>query len=233
MLLGAAVMLMQLSFAGPATIHPADRTVVTADKRTVVTTEAKNSKDVNFNPAKESSSLGQTLYGYPFIHPKVYFAEAGNDGKSVPSNSGKNLLPADMIMSSADIAKSLSATSEPNVIAPAAPFREWAGGVQHHVSRTWLALSIGDHAAATFDAWSTRRALQGGGRYEADPLMRPFANSGLIYAAVQVLPSALDYAALHMQRNHLSWVRHMWWMPQSLSIAGSLFAGSHNVANTR
>ncbi|MGH9745538.1 MAG: hypothetical protein ACRD59_05435 [Candidatus Acidiferrales bacterium] len=96
------------------------------------------------------------------------------------------------------------------------------------LSRSWLALSLVQHAAAGLDAYSTRQAI-GHGAVEDDPLMRPFAHSGAIYAAIQVGPVLLDYAARRMQRSEFGLVRRMWFVPQSISTAGFLFSGVHNL----
>ncbi|HUJ32567.1 MAG TPA: hypothetical protein VLY23_14895 [Candidatus Acidoferrum sp.] len=94
--------------------------------------------------------------------------------------------------------------------------------------RSWLALSLIQHGAAGFDAYSTRYAV-GHGAVERDPLMRPFANSPSIYAASQVCPLVLDIVARRMQRSENGMVRHMWWLPQSVSTATFLFSGMHNI----
>jgi hypothetical protein len=97
-----------------------------------------------------------------------------------------------------------------------------------HPSRAWLALSIVQHGAATFDAYSTRQAI-GRGAVESDPIMRPFAHSGALYGAIQVGPVLLDYVARRMQRSENNFLRRTWWMPQSLATAGFLFSGAHNM----
>jgi hypothetical protein len=93
---------------------------------------------------------------------------------------------------------------------------------------TWLALSIVQHGAATFDAYTTREAVSAGAR-EDDPLIRPFAHSPAIYAASQVAPMLLDYAARRMQRSQHAFLRHAWWLPQSASTALFIFSGVHNL----
>ncbi len=100
------------------------------------------------------------------------------------------------------------------------------------MSRSWLALSLVQHGAATFDAYSTRQAI-GNGAIEDDPMMRPFAHSGAIYAAIQVGPLILDYVSRRMQHSEYPIVRRMWFVPQSVSTAGFLFSGvrNMNVAN--
>src|SRR5579875_1644073 len=66
--------------------------------------------------------------------------------------------------------------------------------------RKWIALGLAEHAAAGFDALTTEQAI-GRGAVEGDPLMRPVAGSPRIYAAIQLAPLALDYAARRMQRS--------------------------------
>lgn len=94
--------------------------------------------------------------------------------------------------------------------------------------RAWMMLSLVQHGAATFDAYSTRQAIEHGA-VEADPLMRPFAKSPGIYAAMQVGPLLLDYAARRMQRSNNVLARCMWWVPQSGSTAMYIFSGVHNL----
>lgn len=102
-------------------------------------------------------------------------------------------------------------------------------GVERYPSRSkWIALSAAQHAAAAFDAYSTRDAISHGAT-ELDPLMRPFANSSGIYAAIQVMPAALDFTARRMQRSPNNFIRRIWWVPQSVATASFLFSGTHNL----
>lgn len=94
--------------------------------------------------------------------------------------------------------------------------------------RTWMLLSITEHSAAAFDAYSTRRAIADGA-VEDDPMMRPFANSPAIYAAIQIGPAILDFVARRMQRSQNALLRHTWWVPQSASAGMFLFSGVHNM----
>ncbi len=100
--------------------------------------------------------------------------------------------------------------------------------------KTWMALSLVQSGAATFDAYTTRQAIAHGA-VENDPTMRPFAHSPALYAAIQVGPVLLDLVARHMQRSEHNVFRHTWWMPQSVATAGFVIAGVHNtgVANRR
>jgi hypothetical protein len=94
--------------------------------------------------------------------------------------------------------------------------------------REWIALSVGQHAAATFDAYSTLKAL-GRGAVEADPLMRPFANSWAMYAAIQVAPVVLDLVARRLQRSQSHFLRRTWWLPQTAATGMFFASGVHNV----
>ncbi|HKV48705.1 MAG TPA: hypothetical protein VJN69_11500 [Candidatus Acidoferrales bacterium] len=94
--------------------------------------------------------------------------------------------------------------------------------------RNWLALSIVQSGAATFDAYATRKAIENGA-HEADPFMRPFADSSGIYAAIQVCPLVLDYTARHMQRSENPVIRHTWWLPQALGAGIYIFSGAHDL----
>src|SRR5690242_9925930 len=94
--------------------------------------------------------------------------------------------------------------------------------------KTWLMLAVAAHGGAAFDAYTTRQAIAAGG-HEANPVMRPFSGSGAIYAAVQVCPFVMDYAAIHMQHSQNSFLRHSWWVPQAVSAGVSVFAGVHNL----
>ena len=100
--------------------------------------------------------------------------------------------------------------------------------VERPSRRAWLALSIVQHGAAAFDAYSTRDAISHGA-VENDPLMRPFAHSPAMYAANQVGPLVLDLVARRMQRSDNSFLRRMWWVPQSAAAADFIFCGVHNL----
>ncbi len=98
-------------------------------------------------------------------------------------------------------------------------------------TKSWLVLTLVQHGAATFDAYTTRQAI-GRGAMEMDPLMRPFAHSSGIYAAIQVGPVLLDLLSRRMQHSERPLARHTWWIPQSVSTAGFLVSGVHNLGVT-
>jgi hypothetical protein len=95
--------------------------------------------------------------------------------------------------------------------------------------KMWYALAIAGHSGAAFDAWSTRRAVSGGYGQEANPLLRPFANSNAIYAATQVSPAVMDYLGKRMMVSRHGWMRKIWWLPQAAGAGISFASGAHNV----
>jgi hypothetical protein len=113
----------------------------------------------------------------------------------------------------------------------AAPRRkpEFAGHITTGQQKLWLGLAIAQHGAATFDAWSTRRAITRSGAQELNPMLRPFANNGSIYAATQVGPALLDLLGRRMMTSRHTLLRRTWWLPQVLGTAASLAGGTHNL----
>jgi hypothetical protein len=95
--------------------------------------------------------------------------------------------------------------------------------------RLWYALVISSHSAATFDAWSTRRAVSSGQGRESNPMLRPFSHSNAMYFAVQASPALMDFLGRRMMTSHYQWVWRMWWLPQAAGTATSFFSGVHNV----
>jgi hypothetical protein len=96
--------------------------------------------------------------------------------------------------------------------------------------RDWLALSITQHGAATFDAWSTRRVISTGQGRELNPILRRFARNGSLYAVVQVSPLLFDYVGRRMMTSHRDWARRTWWIPQVVSTIVLLASGAHNLS---
>ena len=157
---------------------------------------------------------------------------------SVPS------APEPKVKTDAEIAESTSSTSsntsstpsnaEPVVpgnapiIKPAKPAfpRNYDTARQKKI---WYGLTIASSGAAAFDAWSTRRAISGGYGQEANPMLRPFANSGALYAATQVSPLLMDYIGRRMMTSQHAMLRKLWWLPQTTGLGMSLAAGVHNV----
>ncbi len=84
-------------------------------------------------------------------------------------------------------------------------------------------------SGAAFDAWTTYRAVSSGYGREANPFMRPFANSSAIYAATQVSPAFMDFLGKRMMVSQHGWVRKVWWLPQAAGASMSFASGAHNV----
>lgn len=95
--------------------------------------------------------------------------------------------------------------------------------------KVWYGLVAAGHAAAGFDAWSTRRAISGGYGQEANPFLKPFANSNAIYAATQVSPAFVEFFGKRMMVSQNPWMRKFWWLPQAAGVSASLVAGRHNL----
>ena len=113
---------------------------------------------------------------------------------------------------------------------PAMPVRPAARGIQETATqrKVWYGLAIAGHAGAAFDAWSTRRAITAGVGTEGNPMLRPFAHSGVLYVATQVSPVLMDYLGKRMMTSQHGWVRKMWWLPQTAGAGMSFAAGAHN-----
>ena len=132
--------------------------------------------------------------------------------------------------------ESSSASAEPFLpgagIQPAVPPKAAIRGVRYEAPKqklAWIGLSAAGHSAAGFDAYSTRRAISGGYGTESNPLLRPFAHSGALYAATQVSPAVMDFVGHKMMTNRRPWVRKMWWVPQAAGAGFSFAAGMHNM----
>lgn len=146
------------------------------------------------------------------------------DGSQAPSSAETALSPS----SFSSVVRSSETLSAIRIATPESKALRFVEAKSVSSRRKWLALAAAEHAAATFDAYSTRLAI-GRGAVEADPLMRPFAQSPGIYAAIQVAPVALDFAARHMQRSPNGFLRRTWWLPQSAATGMFLFSGVHNL----
>jgi hypothetical protein len=153
--------------------------------------------------------------------------QAGTATAASSSGSGSPKLTAVSLDAASENSQTLATVRVPS-IQPATP-KKVIPVEEVPNRRNWLILSIVQHSAATFDAYSTRQAVSTGA-VEADPLMRPFAQSPAIYFAIQTGPLVLDYAARRMQRSPNNFLRHTWWVPQSFSTGLFLFSGFHNLS---
>jgi len=96
--------------------------------------------------------------------------------------------------------------------------------------KMWYGLMAAGHAGAGFDAWTTRRAVASGYGQEANPFLKPFANSNAIYAATQASPAFMDFLGKRMMVSQNPWIRKLWWVPQVSGAGLSFFAGAHNLS---
>jgi hypothetical protein len=94
---------------------------------------------------------------------------------------------------------------------------------------TWLALTVVQHSASTFDAWSTRYSITSGHGRELNPLMKPFAGSAAIYGAIQLAPVGTDFLGRRLMRSSNPKLRKLWWLPQAAGTVGFIFSGVNNV----
>jgi hypothetical protein len=230
MLLALAVILMQAPAvpapAAPITYTSSAVVSVAAAPETKVATKSEAKSD-DKDGEKKSADAKESSAPMALVTP--VFAT----GSNVTYQPGQTVVtPIDNAIPDAPgtFSSSLNpAAGEPVIlVTPPKKKRPEAAGIG--VPKMWFVLGAVEHGSATFDAWSTRRNIMEGTMHEADPIMRPFANSNAMYAAVQVAPVLFDLLSKQMLRNSHSWVRKSWWVPQSASTVASILSGAHNVA---
>jgi hypothetical protein len=161
--------------------------------------------------------------------------DPGTQPSDVPAFQPGRLTPEPIVATTPATTTTGSAVfpSSPGAVAflastPAAVLARQEQQRQRHI---WLALSIVQSGAATFDAWSTRRVVSSGQAQEANPLLRPFAGNASLYVAIQAAPLVLDYVGHRMMTSRYGWARHTWWMPQAVGTAMSLASGGYNLSH--
>ena len=173
-------------------------------------------------PSRDSPNA-ETLPSAP--EPKI--ETDANDSPTVntaPLANGPVMAASNVMASAGTVAPRLAGEPAPLLKSPLTRTYE-----TNRQRRIWYGLAAVSHGAAAFDAWSTRRALSGNYGVEANPLMRPFAHSGAIYAATQLSPAFMDFLGRRMMVSRHGWIRKMWWVPQTAGTGVSLAAGAHNV----
>jgi hypothetical protein len=220
MVLAVAALLLQFqSFAPPSQAVGAQMPVIHA---------------VSVNSFKESAPVS--------THPPVAVAENFIASNSESSSTHMNLDQVHLVTADSknefssslktvafDSSSDAQSFSTVRISEPASKENRFREAITEPSRRQWLALALVQHSAAVFDAYSTRQAV-GHGAVEDNPMLRPFAGSGAIYAATQLTPLVLDLVAYHMQRSEYSLLRRFWWMPQSVSAGLSIFSGFHNLS---
>jgi hypothetical protein len=166
----------------------------------------------------------------------TFAAEASKPELTIQSSSSK---PADAIeMASLGTGPRLislanmAANPDPVPIEPVkvmAPRREERQPVPVFNKR-WVGLTFAQHAAATFDAWSTRRVVASGRGKEDNPLLSAASRSNALYPVIQITPVLCDYFGSRMQRSNNALMRRVWWMPQVVGTGMHLFGGFHNMS---
>jgi hypothetical protein len=153
-----------------------------------------------------------------------------------PASADMSVQPAEKpVLAALPNASEPTAVNPPPAIAPPKPGKSMTVSVgqllaeERRNRRLWIGLGIASHSAATFDAWSTRHAITTAGGQELDPLLRLFAGNASLYAAIQVGPALMDFVGKKMMYSRHSWVRRMWWVPQTASFASSLVCGAYNL----
>jgi len=214
MVFAVAALLLQLS-PTPKVVGP----LFTANLTTTVTTADGTRPKPAAATTLSSTDIIEAASGKGYIDLDAVRLNGDSTEKPAPGMTAVSLTDHD---SSQPLA--LVRIPEP---APVRPIKVYSAE-RPRMSHSWLALVIMQHGAATFDAYSTRVAI-GHGAVEDDPLMRPFAHSGAMYAAIQVGPLVLDYVARRMRHSEYGMVRRMWFVPQSASTAGFLISGVHNL----
>lgn len=210
-----AVAALLIQFSPAALTAP----VGSATQPLIATAEAKSSvsasaPDRDLSISRDTESSSSTHYNFDKVSLNI-----GSKETSAPK------LTAVSISNSPD-SQTLSTIRVPEI--QSGKPQEVVEAERRRYTRSWLALSAIQHGAAAFDAYSTRQAVSRGA-VEDDPMMRPFAHSGAIYAAIQAGPIALDFIARRMQHSEIGLIRRMWWVPQSVSTATYIFAGVHNL----
>lgn len=161
-----------------------------------------------------------------------------NPSVNLPASPAPKLESNDATDSdSAKLGVSSTADTLAAAIQPAAPAAAIRPGIkptiageypQHKLA--WYGLMAVGHGAATFDAYSTRRALSGNYGTEGNPLLRPFAHSNAMYAATQVSPFVMDFVGRKMMTSSHPWMRKLWWLPQTAGASVSFVSAAHNMS---
>lgn len=180
----------------------------------------------------------ETTSGQPEVTPAGVTSGTGAEGTGELSAAAEPetkaiympLLMPQPIAATAESASTSSSSAFIRVATPSAIEVEKERRWEQRQKRIWTALDIAQSSAATFDAWSTRRVLTSGAGQEMNPMLRPFAGNGSLYAVIQVAPIALDYIGHRMMTSHNRVLRHTWWIPQAAGTAVSFAGGINNLA---
>ena len=186
----------------------------TAAKSTPAVEPSTESKPAATPGAEASGSAVELEYTDPAISP------------TAQPESGVAYMPGRLVPEPVATA---TPSAAPAAFRSTSEERAAAAGDERAARRFWMGLSLAQHGAAAFDAWSTRRVIASGAGTELNPLLRPFAGNASMYAAVQVGPVILDYVSYRMMHSEHAWARRSWWVPQAVGTALSVVSGVHNM----
>jgi hypothetical protein len=214
MVFAVAALLLQLG-PSPKVVSP----IFNANLTSFAAVDGTKPKLAVATPSSPATDTVETTSGKGYLDPNKVNLSGDSGEKPAPGVTVVSL-------SEHDTTEPLSSVRilEPEPVKPVKVYSAETPRMSH----SWLALMIAQHGSATFDAYTTRQAI-GRGAVEDDPLMRPFAHSGAIYAAIQVGPLLMDYVARRMQHSEYGMVRRIWFMPQSASAIGFVLSGAHNL----
>ncbi len=155
-------------------------------------------------------------------------AAASDSGSSTVFTAGRIVPPLGGVATVVPSSLSLPLAAPRAFLAPVYQVQEKPRS-EHPSRGLWLTLTIAQHSAATFDAWSTDRVISSGQGRELNPLLKPFAGNASLYAAIQVSPAVLDYLGRRMMNSRRGWARQVWWLPQVLGTTVSVASTKHNL----
>jgi len=89
---------------------------------------------------------------------------------------------------------------------------------------TWLALSVATYTMALGDAAQTSY-YKGPHALEVNPIARPFVNlpAPAYFALAGIATTGTNYLAYRMKHSRHRWERRIWWLPQTMQIAGNAY----------
>ncbi len=102
-----------------------------------------------------------------------------------------------------------------------------------HPTKLQMTLGSINSAAVMSDAYVTQRNMALPVHYEANPVARPFVSHGKALGYVSASGEALAMAWLgnRLKSSRSGILRHIWWLPQVLSVSGHVWGTTTSVQN--
>ncbi len=235
MVLALAVLVFQVQALpqSVATLSPRDTTA------TVQAPAVQKVAQAEPTAVQESSFQSELLVSQPALRlatfllrrpgAEMFLVTAENSAAVAPWD--RDAFPSQPLPAGASSTPLLGATrsTSTEALLPAASTSPLLSPGRANTQKLWYVLIAAGHGAAAFDTWTTRRVISRGLGRELNPMLRPFAGNGGLYAAMQVGPGLFDLLGRRMMRSERAWVRKIWWLPQVAGTASSLFSGVHNL----